>query len=221
MKTKLYFLMPVLLLGLVIAGSWSVVEAQPKLDPKAANWEYAGNAQCKMCHNNAAEGAQFSTWEAMDHAKAFETLKSDEAKAIAQERGLDKPPHEAPECLRCHVTGYDVAKAAPPAKIKLEDGLQCESCHGPASEHLGVAKTLKFKPEKISEIDIRASILHPSEEVCRGCHNPESPTWDPERYTKEDGTKDGFDFAESYKKIAHDYPEGHLEKKYGGAYPQD
>ena len=43
--------------------------------------------------------------------------------------------------------------------------------------------------------------------MCATCHNPESPTWDPKRYTLEDGTTAGFDFDQATKRIAHPIPE--------------
>lgn len=206
---------------LMVLGSLPQAFAQPKLPPEAADWTYIGNSQCKVCHNSAKEGEQYKKWQEAKHSKAIEALKTDRAKEIAAEKGLEKPPHEAPECLKCHVTGYDVTAAAAPAKIKIEDGVQCESCHGPASEHLTLARKLKFKPEMITEIDIKATHIEPTEATCRSCHNEESPTWDTERYTLEDGTKTGFDFRQASEKINHGYPEGAMEEKYGGKYPTE
>ena len=197
------------------------VEGQPTLPDKAASWTYVGNTQCKVCHNGAKEGSQYDKWKESKHAQAFATLQTDEAKKIAEEKGLDKPAHEAPECLRCHVTGYDVAAAAAPAKITAADGVQCESCHGPSSEHLKDGRTLKFSPDKIAEVDIMANKVEANEATCTGCHNADSPTWNPERYTLEDGSKVGFDFKQASEKISHEYPEGAMEEKYKGAYPVD
>ncbi len=205
----------------LVAGSLRPAEAQPQLPDSAAGREYVGNSQCKMCHNNDAEGGQFGKWQGMHHAKALETLKSDAAKSVAEGVGLTKPPHEAPECLKCHVTGYDAATASAPSKIKLTEGVQCESCHGPMSEHLKDAKTLKFKPAAIADIDILAHMVVPDEATCRGCHNDSSPTWKADRYTLDSGETTGFDYAQAWAKIAHDYPEGVLEEKYDGQYPVD
>lgn len=194
---------------------------QPSLPDKAKGWEYVGQSQCKVCHNSAKEGAQWDKWHSMPHPKALEVLQGDAAKELAAKIGLTTPPAEAPECLKCHVTGYDPAAKTAPAKIAMTDGVQCESCHGPASEHLKDAKVLKFTPAKISEIDIRAHLIRPTEESCRGCHNESSPTWKPDRYTLENGEKTGFDYKQAWAKIAHDYPEGVMEEKYGGKYPKD
>ena len=106
---------------------------------------YIGADQCKVCHNKKPEGAQYSVWKEMKHAHAFDALKSDAAKKIAEERGLEKPPHEAPECVKCHVTGYDVEKMAAPSKIKPEEGVQCETCHGPGSDHVADGRDVMFK----------------------------------------------------------------------------
>jgi hypothetical protein len=197
------------------------VEGQPTLPEKAASWTYVGNSQCKVCHNSAKEGSQWDKWKEAGHARAYQALQSNEAKKIAEERGMEKPPHESAECLKCHVTGYDAATASAPAKIDLADGIQCESCHGPSSEHIKDGRTLKFSPDKIGELDIMAHKVAPDEALCRSCHNEESPTWDTSRYTLEDGTTVAFDFEQAWAKVNHAFPEGAMEEKYSGAYPAD
>ncbi len=47
----------------------------------------------------------------------------------------------------------------------------------------------------------------PQSELCWGCHNSESPTWDPERYVLPDGSRSGFDYQQAAEKIAHRIPE--------------
>ncbi len=185
-------------LMLVLASA--AVQAQDK----AA--EYVGPDQCKVCHNKKPEGAQWTVWKTMKHAKAFESLKSEAALKIAKDKGLAKPPSESPECLKCHVTGYDAAKAAAPARIKAEDGLSCENCHGPGSLHIADAKDVVAKKKTAEEVDWKAHIVTLEEARCRECHNEESPTWNPEQFTKADGTKTGFDFEQAKKLIEHANP---------------
>lgn len=169
--------------------------------------QYVGHTQCKVCHNAPDKGAQWDRWKEEGHSKALETLKTPEAVKIGQERGLTVPPHEAPDCLKCHVTGYDPETKKLPARLKMEDSVQCESCHGPNSLHVKDGQLLKFNPEKASEIDIKANLTYPTPEVCAKCHNEESPTWDPERYTLPDGGKAGFDFEQAWAKIDHSNPQ--------------
>ena len=171
---------------------------------QAQDAEYAGNSTCKVCHNKAAEGEQWKKWSAEKHAAAFKGLQSDEANAIAKEKGLTVPAAEAPECLKCHVTAYDADAKAVPAKIKMEDGVQCESCHGASSEHVAAAKKAMLKKEE--GVDLSAGRTKPDADTCKTCHNDKSPTWDPNRYTLKDGTKTGFDFEQAAEKIAHKNP---------------
>ncbi|MDX9972205.1 MAG: cytochrome c family protein [FCB group bacterium] len=165
--------------------------------------EFAGTASCKMCHNKPAEGAQFTQWMGTKHAKALETLKSAEAKAVSDKLGLTVAPAENPDCLKCHVTGYDAAAKKAPAKVKMEEGVGCESCHGPAGAHVAMAKkAMSDKTLKPGE----AMAVKPEEKVCTECHNDKSPTWNPERYTTADGKKAGFDFKAAAEKIKHPNP---------------
>ena len=164
--------------------------------------DFIGNLKCKMCHKKAATGDQWTKWQSMKHAKAYKTLLTDEAKAVAAKAGVTKAPNEAPECLVCHVTSYDAKTGKVHAKIKKEEGVQCETCHGPASIHPKDGMKFKMDPK----IDLSAHIKRGDADMCKKCHNEKSPSWNPERYTLKDGTKTGFDFEQAYKKIAHDNP---------------
>ena len=186
----------------------------------AADATYIGNKQCKMCHNKADVGAQWSKWSKQSHAKAFKVLAGtveglseadakamdDRVKAAAAKMGVTGPPSEAPECLACHVTAYDVETKAVPAKLKMADGVQCESCHGPASLHKKDAMAVKMKKKTVEEANLAANLATADEKSCLQCHNDKSPTWDPSRYTKADGTKSGFDFKQAWAKVDHSRP---------------
>jgi hypothetical protein len=176
-----------------------------------AKKDFVGNAKCKLCHSKPAKGAQFTKWKEMDHAKALQTLSTEEAIAVGQRVGLATPPAESPECLKCHVTSYDVEKKAAHAKIKPADGIQCESCHGPASQHLLDGRAVMLK--KGDGVDLSKGIILPTEKSCLECHNDTSPTWKADRYTLEDGKKSGFDFKQAHAKIAHPNPQNPKHQK--------
>ena len=156
---KLFFL-----LGLAVLLS-SVAMAQ--------DFKYIGAAKCKMCHNKPDKGEQYNKWEAGPHAKAMDALKGDEK--------------NDPKCLKCHSTAASVDKSLV-ATIKVEEGVSCESCHGPGS----VYKTAAIM--KNQKLSLSKGLILPTEEVCVKCHNSESPTFK------------GFNFAEYSAKIAHDDP---------------
>lgn len=174
------------------------------VDALADDATYVGHNQCRICHNSKDDGEQWAKWKAGPHADAFDLLKRDEAKKVGEELGLEKPPSESPECLRCHVTAYDPVTLEVPDKIKLTDGVQCGSCHGPSSTHVVEGKKFKSGDETAQP---KALAIHPDEQVCKKCHNDTSPTWRNDRYTLEDGTQVGFDFKQAWAKISHSRPE--------------
>ena len=88
--------------------------------------EFIGSKECGDCHTKA-----YAIWEKTPHAKALETLVH-----------LDPPRQYDPECLSCHVTGWEPQKYFPYAggyrsidKTPLLAGNGCENCHGPGSAH--------------------------------------------------------------------------------------
>lgn len=155
---------------------------------KEATHQYVGVKKCSMCHKSEAKGNQFGKWQESAHSKAFEVLATDKALAIGKEKGLKTAPQEAPECLKCHVTGYGKPAETFAATFAKEDGVGCESCHGPGSDYMSM------KVMKDVEAAKAAGLILPDEKTCTGCHNEESPTFK------------GFDFKKSAAVIAHPYP---------------
>ena len=164
----------------------------------AQDFKYVGNANCKMCHNKVEKGAQYTEWTTSVHAKAFETLKSEESAQIAKDRGIEVEAWKAPECLKCHTTGFgaggyevkcdDFWNPAADDKtgakaVKRMKGLQdvgCEACHGPGSKY----KSSKAKKAIVAgEITAESvGLLEINEATCTVCHNEESPTHKPFNY---------------------------------------
>lgn len=139
----------------------------------AQNFKYIGAPKCKMCHNKPDKGEQFNKWSEGPHANAMKSLSAEEAKD--------------PKCLKCHSTvGHIDAKLV--AGIKAEEGVSCESCHGPGSMYKGASV---MKNQKVA---LTKGLILPTEELCKTCHNDESPTFK------------GFDYAEYSAKIAHPNP---------------
>lgn len=88
---------------------------------------FAGSAACADCHTAATE-----VFLNTPHAHATETLVN-----------LDPPRHFDPECLSCHVTGWNPQEYFPyesgfmglkQSPLMLGNG--CENCHGPAAAHV-------------------------------------------------------------------------------------
>jgi len=208
MRTSLFAVVATLLFSVAVVSATLMTAAINPPIARAqdtAQRQYVGNSKCKICHNKPSEGEQWTKWKDSKHSHAYELLSSDEALQVAKKIGLKTKPNETPRCLGCHVTGYNTETKSAPADIKLEDGVQCESCHGPASEHLKDGKKLMMMKDR-SGFDVYAHILKPDEKTCRTCHNDKNPTYDPKRYKLEDGTTADFDFKQAYAKIAHPNP---------------
>ncbi|OGU69848.1 MAG: cytochrome C554 [Ignavibacteria bacterium RBG_16_36_9] len=151
---------------------------------------YVGAESCGMCHKSEKQGSQLSIWQNSAHSKAFETLKTDTANQIVKEKGFTKPASETWECLKCHVTGYNLDATMLGTKFKIEDGVQCETCHGAGSAY----KEMKIMKDKNLAISNGLIVHDDLEEFCVSCHNSESPT-----FVK-------FDVSEAWDKIKHNVP---------------
>jgi hypothetical protein len=97
-----------------------------------ANAQYVGSAKCQKCH-----AAAFAVWAGSKHAHAYEELVKAKKPSSRQYDG---------ECVVCHVvglgykTGFTSEKDTPHL---LNVG--CESCHGPASEHVKKPNDAKIR----------------------------------------------------------------------------
>lgn len=187
---KYLVLVAVLTLGFLLTYGLTIAqEAKSEAGEKAAvEHGYIGVDGCKMCHKSEKKGDQFGKWSESPHAKAFATLATDEAKAVAKKAGLEGDPQKADACLTCHVTGHGAKAELFGKKYKAEDGVGCESCHGAGADYK------KTKTMKDREAAVAAGLIVPTEETCKGCHNEKSPTF------KE------FDFEKAFAQIAHPYP---------------
>lgn len=159
-----------------------------------------GTKKCAMCHKKEAAGNQYGKWQTLNHAKAYERLATEEAKAVATKLGIENPQTSG-ACLKCHSTAYFFTETQQTEAVVVEDGVSCESCHGPGADYK--KKTIM----KSRDASIAAGMVYPAKEKsCTQCHNDTGPTWNPERYTLPDGTKTGFDAAQAYEKIKHERP---------------
>ena len=100
---------------------------------------YSGNDTCAICHPS-----EHATWLLTPHATAYDTLVR---------HGVEKDP----ECIGCHVVGWERAggfSLAEPVS-HLED-VGCETCHGRGGPHLS--------PDFVQHDNYEAT--------CQGCHDP-------------------------------------------------
>ncbi len=135
------------------------------------NGTYVGAKACEACHAKAHAG-----WSATGHAKAFDALKN----ASSGDKSKD------PNCVGCHVVGYGQGGFVDEQTTPGLAGVQCESCHGPGSEHIKTGdktKILAF-PNNVSAL------------VCGRCHktshSPQLQDWDKSLHREIEGHVAGY-----------------------------
>ena len=180
---KKNILCPVILFTLFQSFFWgSSVYAQ--------NFKYVGAAKCKMCHNSETAGQQYKIWAASLHANSMKLLSSEKALDYAKKNNISDPAKE-PKCLNCHST-FGPANSSlidEEVEVTVNEGVSCESCHGPGSAYK--TKSIMLDSAKSKE----NGLIIPDQKVCEKCHNnPENPFIKP------------FDFEAAKKKIAHPKP---------------
>ena len=113
---------------------------------------------------------EFYTWLNQDrHAGAYNVLLNERSARIARNMRLKKKAWEEKVCLDCHTTNVPVAQIA--GAVDVEDGIQCEVCHGPASgwraEHTEEGWTHEQSVAR-GMIDLRD--LRVRAHTCHRCH---------------------------------------------------
>ncbi|QDU79925.1 Perchlorate reductase subunit gamma precursor [Polystyrenella longa] len=172
-----------------------LAKTEPTMTHSSGN-TFIGARSCRQCHSKA-----YAKWESTKHSHAFDTLKK------GHEGDGDSwiPRVDDPECLSCHVVGWE-----PQEYIRFESGFineeltpdlkgqQCENCHGPASQHVkmeaqwlidrdAVDKSLVDAARKELHLDVKTA----EKQVCSKCHDHEnSPK---------------FNFEEYWEKVKHPY----------------
>ena len=146
---------------------------------------YIGAGKCKICHKSEKKGKQFPIWEGSKHSKSFAALKSEKAKEVAQEQGVENPL-ESPKCLKCHSPLFE---KAPELK---EEGVTCEVCHGPGSAYKKLS-IMKSREESVKNGLIVYGSSEATKKQCLTCH--------------ESAKEKTFNFEASWEKIKHPVPE--------------
>jgi hypothetical protein len=147
--------------------------------PAPATHAYVGSKACKTCHMGEKNGKIWETWLDTKHAQALSVLDS------------AKGERSDPKCLKCHTVGFGTEtgfKVGGDVDPQVLAAVGCESCHGAGADF----KKMQVMKDKTAAI--AAGLVMPTEETCKKCHNPESPTF------KE------FDFKTMYAKIEHHIP---------------
>jgi YVTN family beta-propeller protein len=178
-----------LLLTLTLLLAAAVVTAEETKQPV-----YVGAKVCATCHDGESMGHQYSRWLLSKHAKAYASLAKPEAARIAQLSGIPQAAHEAPMCMGCHATAAEAEAWEKDPTFAIEDGVQCEKCHGPGSEYM----TVEIMSNR--EAAMKAGLRMPTKAECANCHFVKGSHVAVHKLAQ-------LDIEEGLKRIAHPTPE--------------
>jgi YVTN family beta-propeller protein len=133
-------------------------------EPETKHPVYVGARVCGACHEGPGMGHQYSRWLLSKHSRAYAALALPEAKAMAALSGIPGEPLVSPVCLGCHATASESETWERDPTFVLEDGVQCEKCHGPGSEYMA-EEVMRDR-----EAAIAAGLRYPSVRECELCH---------------------------------------------------
>ena len=153
----------------------------------AQEYDYIGAAKCKMCHNKSATGQQYKIWSEGPHANAMNTLSNDAIYGYCCKNLVSLIQLLMPVASNA-TQQPEATDEAFHAGLKMDEGVSCESCHGAGSGYKSNSVM------KSREKSIEKGLIIPDENLCRTCHNEESPTFK------------GFNYEEALKQIAHPNP---------------
>jgi hypothetical protein len=157
---------------------FAILPAARAAHPPAETSKYTGPGSCSStsCHGSVKPRAdsrifqnEYSIWVVKDkHAKAYEALTGPVGERIGRILGVGKS-EQAAKCLACH--DLAVPADARAKTFELNEGVTCESCHGPSSAWLGPHTTRGWTHEQsvaAGMYDTRNLIRRT--EKCLSCH---------------------------------------------------
>ena len=149
----------------------------------AAEARYVGPGSCSAtaCHGSVQARREtkvlqneYSTWVLQDkHARAWNVLNNPVSQRIAKILGPNSlgagDAAHAPKCLACH--SLYVPNEAKGREFDVNDGVSCESCHGPSSQWLGPHTARDWPHEKSVALGMYdTKNLQLRTEKCLTCH---------------------------------------------------
>jgi hypothetical protein len=107
------------------------------------------------------------------HSRSYATLYSSRSAEIARKLGLTNA-YEARECTSCHTNDLTADQLTKAHRHTIQDGVSCESCHGPAEKWLAAHTRLEWRSlsadEKAEYAFHDTADLSTRAQACAACH---------------------------------------------------
>ena len=135
--------------------------------PPPTERRYVGSEACMGCHSD-----EYDIWKETPHGHATDSL------ANPGERS-DIARHFDPECLSCHVTGWNPQKFYPYSSgylgLEKTPGMMqsgCENCHGPGSVHVAHQNgDIELSEAESMKVRKDLTLMEKAEQKCLECHD--------------------------------------------------
>ena len=146
--------------------------ARPVAHP--SGFRFVGSAACAECHED-----EYRIWKEGADGKGGPHAHATESLVRPGERS-EIPRHFDPECLSCHVTGWNPQRFYPYVSgyVALEaskhlHGNGCENCHGPGSEHVAAENgDIDVSEERLKALQEAMQLpLARARDRCIECHD--------------------------------------------------
>ncbi len=134
-------------------GSYKVQSIKPNTmeNNSPTSPRYVGTETCKTCHNK-----EYAQWRSTAHSSAIKTL-------------IDRRRNYNPNCIACHVTGFEKAGGYSMERRQREmENVGCEVCHGPGEAHTKSGGSTALSST-------------PSLDTCTECHTIEHSAFEERR----------------------------------------
>ncbi len=166
--------------GAGIAIAFTLVTTGVSQTSPVGKYNGPGGCASSSCHGSIQPRQithvaqnEYSIWAGQDkHARAYQVLSNEVSLRIGRILNLKSPPEQNEKCLACHALAVPAEQRA--QTFDLNDGVSCESCHGPAAGWLGPHTVKGWEnqsPEqkaKLGMIDLRDVAVR--SHTCLHCH---------------------------------------------------
>lgn len=169
--TRCVLLALIVTMGAFLLGAAEAPSPEAMDQPQA---RYMGNSSCRECHPTAYE-----QWVGTKHSRAYVILAWDKARMMVT-KGHSVLTNAT--CLRCHSTAATLPMNRRAEGFHVEEGVQCEGCHGPGEYHVAMQRAMKVGEENAPDGDIASDeeqeadqigeLPERDEESCVRCHRP-------------------------------------------------
>jgi len=133
---------------------------------------YTGKSVCLTCHTGGKAVPHFGgicTLEPIPtHDTSYRLLEKPKAESIAALSGVAEPPTQSRICLDCHATAADEGPRWTTDTFRLEDSVQCETCHGAGSIHTDYYRSSGTFEPLLNLKYVR--LKRGDRESCKRCH---------------------------------------------------